>query len=98
MAIAAGPGNILYVAWSDTSAGDAEIYLRRWDGSTWSELGGSASGGGISNNSGDSVWPSVAVGPDGNPWVAWHDDTPNKTEIYVRRWTGTAWELSLIHI
>ena len=92
VAIAAGPGNILYVAWSDTSAGDAEIYLRRWDGSAWSELGGSASGGGISNNSGDSVWPSVAVGPDGNPWVAWHDDTPNKTEIYVRRWTGTAWE------
>ena len=29
---------------ADTSAGDAEIYLRRWDGSTWSELGGSASG------------------------------------------------------
>ena len=92
VAIAAGPGNTLYVAWSDTSAGDAEIYLRRWDGSAWSELGGSAGGGGISNNSGDSVWPSVAVGPDGNPWVAWHDETPSADEIYVRRWTGTAWE------
>ena len=62
-------------------------------GAGWQPVGAnSASGGGISNNSGDSVWPSLAVGPDGNPWVAWHDDTPNKTEIYVRRWTGTAWE------
>jgi hypothetical protein len=92
VALAAGPGNTLYVAWSDSSTGDAEIYLRRWDGAAWSELGGSASGGGISNNSGDSSWPSVAVGPDGNPWVAWQDETPGAAEIYVRRWTGTAWE------
>jgi hypothetical protein len=90
--LAAAPGGVLYVAWSDTSAGDAEIYLRRWNGSAWSELGGSASGGGISNNSGDSVWPSLAVGPDGNPWVAWQDKTPGAAEIYVRRWTGAAWE------
>ena len=90
--LAAAPGGVLYVAWSDTSAGDAEIYLRRWDGAAWSELGGSASGGGISNNSGDSVWPSLAVGPDGNPWVAWQDETPGAAEIYVRRWTGAAWE------
>ena len=92
VALAAGPGGVLYVAWSDISAGDAEIYLRRWDGAAWSELGGSAGGGGISNNSGDSVWPSVAVGPNGNPWVAWHDETPGSDEIYVRRWTGTTWE------
>ncbi len=92
MSLATGPGNTLYVAWSDSSGDDTEVYLRRWDGSAWSELGGSASGGGISNNSGDSSWPSVAVGPDGNPWVAWHDETPGRAEIYVRRWTGAAWE------
>jgi len=92
VSLAAGPNNTLYLAWSDTSSGNAEIYLRRWDGAAWSELGGSAGGGGISNNSGASLWPSVAVGPDGNPWVAWHDETPGAAEIYVRRWTGTAWE------
>ena len=92
VSLATGPGNTLYVAWSDSSGDDTEIYLRRWNGSAWSELGSSASGGGISNNSGDSSWPSVAVGPDGNPWVAWHDETPGRAEIYVRRWTGTAWE------
>ncbi len=91
-ALATGPNNRLYVAWSDTSSGDAEIYLRRWDGSNWSDLGGSASGGGISDNNGASLWPAVAVDPDGNPWVAWHDASAGDTEIYVRRWTGTAWE------
>jgi len=90
--MAVGPNNHLYVAWSDTSAGDAEIYLRRWDGTSWSDLGGSASGGGISNNGGASLWPSLAVAPDGNPWVAWHDETPGAAEIYIKRWTGTAWE------
>lgn len=91
-AMAAGPNNRLYVAWSDDSSGDAEIYLRRWDGSNWSDLGGSAGGGGISNNSGASLWPAVAVDSDGNPWVAWHDASAGDTEIYVRRWTGAAWE------
>lgn len=90
--MATGPNNHLYVAWSDTSSGDAEIYLRQWDGSDWSELGGSANGGGISDNSGASQWPSVAVAPDGQPWVAWHDSSAGDDEIYVRRWTGTAWE------
>ncbi len=91
VAVATGPNNDLYVAWSDNSSGDDEIYLRRWDGSNWSDLGGSAGGGGISDNNGASLWPAVAVAPDGNPWVAWHDTSAGDTEIYVRRWTGTAW-------
>ena len=90
-AIAVGPGGAVYVAWSDTSSGDAEIYLRRWDGNAWGELGGSATGGGISNNGSPSVAPTLAVGPDGRPWVAWHDGETNR-EVYVRRWNGAAWE------
>lgn len=89
-AIAIGPGGAVYVAWSDTSGGDEEIYLRRWDGNAWVELGGSASGGGISNNGSASLAPSLAIGPDGRPWVAWHDGA--NREIYVRRWNGTTWE------
>ncbi|MBK7217604.1 MAG: VWA domain-containing protein [Candidatus Promineofilum sp.] len=88
-AIAVGTGGAVYVAWSDTSGGDAEIYLRRWDGNAWGELGGSATGGGISNNGSDSQAPALAVGADGRPWVAWHDGA--NREIYVRRWNGTTW-------
>jgi hypothetical protein len=44
---------------------------------------GSASGGGISDNSGASYSPSLAIAPDGTPYVAWHDDTNGDYEIYV---------------
>jgi hypothetical protein len=50
--------------------------------------GGLASGGGISN-SGDSVWPAVAVGSNGNPWVAWHDETPGSTKLRGPALDGT---------
>ncbi len=90
-AIAIAPGGAVYVAWSDTSSGDEEIYLRRWDGNAWGELGGSATGGGISNNNTASQAPALAIGPDGQPWVAWHDGATNR-EIYVRRWNGATWQ------
>ena len=71
------------------AAGTDEIYVRRWNGSSWEEVGtGSASGGGISDNSGGSGSPSVAVAPDGTPYVAWGDGSGGDTEIYVRRWRG----------
>lgn len=79
------------VAWQDDRDGDAEIYIRRWDGAAWVEMGaGSASGGGISQNSGGSSGAALALGPDG-PIVAWYDDSSGDNEIYVRRWNGTAW-------
>jgi hypothetical protein len=44
---------------------------------------GSASGGGISHDSGASHSPSLAIAPDGTLYVAWHDDTSGDCEIYV---------------
>jgi hypothetical protein len=83
----------IYSVWWDNSSGDREIYVRRWNGSAWNEVGsGSASGGGISNNSGDSHHPSVAIAPDGTPYIAWWDETSGDAEIYVRRWNGSSWE------
>lgn len=82
----------LVVAWSDSSSGNAEIYVRRWDGQAWGEMGaGSASGGGVSNNRGRSVTPALVAGPDGRAYLAWSDDSSGNTEIYVRRWDGGAW-------
>jgi hypothetical protein len=82
-----------YVAWGDWGDENSEIYVRHWNGSSWEEVGtGSASGGGISDNSGDSYWPSVALAPDGTPYVAWNDDSGGNFEIYVRRWNGSSWE------
>ena len=90
--VAIGPDNMPVLAWADGSSGDHEIYVKRWDGSAWVEVGvGSASGGGISNNAGSSEEPAVAIGPDGVPVVAWVDNSLDDFEIYLRRWNGSAW-------
>jgi hypothetical protein len=91
--LAVAPDGTPYVAWEDESGGDAEIYVLRWNGSSWEEVGaGSASGGGISDNSGYSLSPSLAVAPDDTPYVAWVEYSGGDSEIYVKRWSGNNWE------
>jgi hypothetical protein len=95
MAIA--PDSTPYIAWQQlTEEGLNQIYVRRWNGSSWEEVGAvSASGGGISNGKGDSVTPSIAVAPDGTPYIAWSYGRPlitHDNDIHVRRWNGSSWE------
>lgn len=91
------PQGELYLAWESLSAGNSEIYVKWWDGTAWSEIGGSATGGGISNNLGESARPSIAQAPSGPdsetryPIVAWRNLTDGHNQIYVRRWDGVAW-------
>lgn len=94
--LAVGPGGAPIIAWSDDSSGNYEIYVQGWNGSAWVEIGGgSASSGGISDNFSDSTSPSLAIGPDGAPMVAWQDYVRFEESwynvIYFRRWNGSAW-------
>lgn len=90
--VAIGPDGAITLVWSDNSSGDSEIYARQWKNGSWQSLGsGSATGGGISNNTGASESPSVAVGTNGIIYVAWDDDSGGNKEIYVRRYIGGAW-------
>lgn len=94
-AVAIARDGVVYVAWEDDVNLTSEIYVRRWDGQSWQEVGGtSASGGGISNSAGNSIVPAIAISPDGVPYVAWNDDTDGDDEIYVRRLSadGSSWE------
>ncbi|HMT21474.1 MAG TPA: sialidase family protein, partial [Promineifilum sp.] len=81
------------IGWSEHVGNNTwEIYVRRWDGVSWSEMGiGSGSSGGISNNGGYSIAPSLAISPDGTPAIAWGDNSGGDHEIYIRRWDGSAW-------
>lgn len=79
------------IAWEDSTPGNVEIYLRKYNGISWEELGGSVSGGGISGNAGSSRYPCIAVDGSGCPVVAWEDDTSGDVEIYVRKWDGEQW-------
>lgn len=49
------------LAWRSDATGVQEIYVKYWNGKTWVEIDGSASGGGVSNSFGGSVRPSLAV-------------------------------------
>ncbi len=91
--VVVGPDGKVYVAWMQQTASgdyDYDIYLKCWDGSSWSALGSSATGGGISNDGAYSLSPRVAVGADGRPIVAWESGQTAKY-IYVRAWNGTSW-------
>jgi len=91
-ALAAGPGGVIYLARSDATSGNAEIYVRRWSGSAWVEVSpGSASGGGISNNADASYAPAIAIDSQNRPVVAWVDRSDGDTEIYLKRLEGQTW-------
>ncbi|MBM4047706.1 MAG: calcium-binding protein, partial [Planctomycetes bacterium] len=86
------------IAWQDMdpTGQDWEVYVKRWNGSAWVEMGaGSASGGGISADTHESWGVKMMLGTDGNPIAVWWDKDPYKpqrdTEIFVKRWDGAAW-------
>jgi len=72
------------VVWSN----HGHIYLKQWNGTSWEELGGSATGNGIDNNPSFSESPSLAINNSGNPVVAWNCNY----HIYLKQWNGTSWE------
>jgi hypothetical protein len=71
------------VAWQSASSGQIQIYLRRWSGSHWEEVFGSATNGGISNSSGAAYAPSVAA-RGGKLCVSWHSKAMSGPEILLR--------------
>src|SRR5262249_5341441 len=82
-------GTKVAVSWSQAAGGAREIYLREYNGS-WSELGGSATGGGVSSTAGLSVAPSLAY-LGGTLFAAWQDHTSGMAEVYAARYSGSAW-------
>ena len=55
----------------------------------WEDIGpGYASGGGVSQSDSLSFYPSLAIGPDGLPVLAWQDKGSGNYEIYARRYAS----------
>ena len=73
------------IAWDGENSENYEIYLKQWNGSTWEQLGGSASDGGIGNGQ----YPSLTINNSGNPVVAWYNENTN---IYLKQWNDSSWE------
>ena len=70
-----------------------EIYVRRWDGESWTEIGGSASEAGASGlKIGMCTKPILAVDLSNRPVVAWTREYEAPGEVFLRRWNGSAWQ------
>ncbi len=91
------------IAWSEILPDNAEIYAARWTGARWERISGPPGGAGISANAGDSKLPKLALSRNGEPTVAWMDDTSARFgkrkdyvrgswQIYLRSRTANGWQ------
>lgn len=81
-----------HLAWGE---GDSFHYAY-WDGERWAELGGSSRLGGVHTVAKGSFTPSLALGPEGRPHIAWReivggDGRYPLAQIYYRYWDGRQW-------
>ncbi len=75
---------------STTATDKKQLYVKRWTGSSWELLG---TGSLNQNIDFDTFSASLALDASGNPVVTWTERGNNTFDIYVKRWTGTAWQL-----
>ena len=95
-ALAVGGSLNLVVAWEDSPPGAAAaIYLKKWDGTSWSEFptgssSTSAAGYGVSMSKLHCESPVLLMDGSGNAMVLWsaNASTPG---IFGTRWDGAAW-------
>jgi hypothetical protein len=71
----------LFVAYSDESDSNS-LYINKWNGTSWITVGS----GSVASNV---YQPSIAVTPDGTPYVAYQ--TAAIGEVHVWRFNGTSW-------
>jgi len=77
-----------YVTWSEEdSSGVAQIYVKRYTGDGWIQLGGSLN----VDLEKDATEPDIAFG-NGSAYVAWVErGVSHVTQLYVKRYSGGAW-------
>lgn len=91
---------VTYAAWADSRHGNYEIYVAKYTpavgwqempgGTGFSTKAGSASEGGVSNTAGSSRRPSIVLGSDGQPIVAWTEFTGSSSDICAAKFDPTA--------
>jgi hypothetical protein len=89
------------VVWQHQAGGNpplagAFVYVKRWDGSAWSEMASSATGNGISG-AGIATQPTIVSDASGDPIVAWVASgascgTPllAPQNVYAKRWNSSS--------
>jgi hypothetical protein len=77
------------VAWEEFDGASRNIYVKRWTGTSWVQLGAA-----LDVNTNQFAYnPSLALDSSGNPVVAWWEFDGTSNNIYVKQWTGSSWVL-----
>jgi hypothetical protein len=78
------------VAWNELDdQGSSNVYVKRWNGSTWQLLGGALD----TDISNDARYPSLAIDSQGNPLVAFAEKENNVVHVYLKQWDGNSWQI-----
>jgi hypothetical protein len=79
-AISTDPSNNIYIAFSDKTPGNFEVYhMKSTNGGTsWAKKR-------LTWNTGDSLHPMIALDSSNNIHLVWDDETPGNAEIYYRK-------------
>jgi hypothetical protein len=81
-------GNLVIAWYEQDASSQNRIYVKRWNGKTWEQLGDAL------NTAADrgADYPSLAIDYQNRPVLAWHESTTASDTINVKLWTGTTWE------
>ncbi len=84
-------GNTPIIAYSEQTATTYKMYVKRWNGSSWTSYG---SGTALNINVAEYAYqPALAVDDSGYPIVAWTENVDSTTtKVYVKRWNGSSWD------
>jgi hypothetical protein len=90
--IAVGDNGNLVVAWYEWNRAatpiQTHVYVKQWDGKTWTQLGDALNT--ASTNSASE--PSLVLDSQNRPIVAFREDgVTGERSIYVKRWNGSTW-------
>jgi hypothetical protein len=85
--ISVGTDNKPIVTWQENDGTSWNIYVKRWNGTSWVQLGDALDFSLIAN----AQHSVIDIGTDNNPVVAWYEETSTTSRIYAKRWDGTQW-------
>ncbi len=79
-------GGLPIIAWWRSEGSKLNVYARKWNGSSWAQLGG----GSVDGTAQNSIYPDLILDNSDIPYVGWIEAV-SPLGLWVRRFTNSAW-------
>lgn len=87
--VIADVGGTAYVTWQESTASAEQVYVDRWNGSTWEPVGTAT----LDQSSSETAFTPTIADVGGVPYVAFTETNGTRYQTYVKRLSGTTWSL-----